>query len=502
MTQLNTQQIGWVEKMMHEKFYFFCQSLMPSSWYDEKFHRVLCDFLQYEQKQKLIVLPRTHLKTTICSTFYPLWRASNRTSLRTLITSNTSPNAEKTVRGIRTVVETNKTYQAFFSECIPEFNKVRWSDRCACLNRNEDYPEGTFESAGVGANIIRRHFNLIVEDDTVAPKRDDMSGEECMPSREDVEQAIGFHRLTPPLLIDEGDEQLVIGTRWADYDHINYIMHNEKYAVFDKPANKQVDGSEGTLYKRFSESRLDTIKLSMGTYLFSSLYLNKPLSKEFMTFNPDWMRTYEDSEVPEEGRGVITHDPADPPTGKKSQDYSALVACWHSKKGVHVRGYVRARMTDAQAINAGIDLALKYGCTKIRVEADRYAHLQFAYREEMKRRGIYLNVEGVKTRGKQKEGRIRQRLQPLFENGVIYTKANMRELEEELFAFPNGVHDDLIDALAWQIEDIYPTEKDVPKSVQKRHLPTIGEMYDTLLNRGGRKYPFEVQLQGTIWQSN
>jgi predicted phage terminase large subunit-like protein len=240
----------------------------------------------------------------------------------------------------------------------------------------------------------------------------------------------------------------------------------------------------------------------MGTYLFSSLYLNKPLAKEFMAFNPDWIRNYEESDIPEEGRGVVTHDPADPPTGKKSQDYSALVACWHSKRGVHVRGYIRARMTDAQAINSAIDLALKYGCTTIRVEVDRYAHLQFAYREEMKRRGVYLSIDAVKTKGKQKEGRIRQRLQPLFENGVIYTKANMRELEEELFAFPNGQHDDLIDALAWQIEDIYPTEKEVPKLIVKRRLPTIDEMIDTLYNRGGRRYPFNEQLKGTIFNSN
>jgi hypothetical protein len=306
MANLNKSQISWVEKMMHTHFYFFCQSIMPPAWYDSVFHRALCDFLQYERAQKMVILPRTHLKTTICSTLYPLWRASNRTGLRVLLTSNTSPNAEKTVRGIRTTVETNNTYQAFFPECIPDFNKVRWSDRCACLNRKEDYPEGTFESAGVGANIIRRHFNLIVEDDTVAPKRDDMSGEECMPSREDVEQAIGFHRLTPPLLIDEGDEQLVIGTRWADYDHIHYIMENEKYAIFDRPADKQVDGSEGTLYKRFSSNRLETIKLSMGTYLFSSLYLNKPLSKEFMAFNPDWMRTYEEATHPPARRARTT----------------------------------------------------------------------------------------------------------------------------------------------------------------------------------------------------
>jgi len=434
------------------------------------------------------------LKTTICATLYALWRATRDTSTRILQVSNTSPNAEKTVRAIRAIVESNKVYQLLFPECIPDFNHTRWSDRHACLNRKEDYPEATFESAGVGANIIRRHFNCLILDDIVAPKKDELVGDEIMPSRDDIEQAVGFLKLAPPLLIDESDEILVIGTRWASYDHINYILENGGYDVFDRPAI--VD--ERPLYKRFSINRLETIRLTMGSYLFSSLYLNKPLAKEFMTFKPDWIAYYEENELPKEGMGVVTHDPADPPTGKKSQDYTGIVSCKHTKRGVYVRRYARRRATDEQAINQAIDFAIEDKAAKIRVETDRYAHLQFAYREAMKRRGVYFILEAVKTKGRNKEARIRQRLQPMFENGVIHIKRGMRELEDELFTFPAGKHDDLLDALAWQIEGIYPTERvHIPEKVRRR-LPTIDEMYQSLWNRNRRsKYPFDRQLEGT-----
>jgi hypothetical protein len=111
---------------------------------------------------------------------------------------------------------------------IPNFNKTRWSDTCACLKRPENLPEGTFEAAGVGTSIIRRHYNRINEDDTIAPKHDELTGGEILPSRDDIEKAIGFHVLTIPLLItSDEDRRRVIGTRWASYDLINYIMTHE-----------------------------------------------------------------------------------------------------------------------------------------------------------------------------------------------------------------------------------------------------------------------------------
>ena len=487
--------------MANEHFWFFVQSLMPPDWYDGKFHRELCDFLQYGGDRKGVVLARTHLKTTICSVYYPLWRASRRPSLRSLEVSNTAPNAEKTTHTIRAMVENNTLYQALFPQCIPNFAKVRWSDRCACLNRLVDHPEGTFESAGVGSNIIRRHFNLIVEDDTVAPKKDDMTGEECMPSREDIEQAVGFHRLTPPLFIgEEDDEHIVVGTRWADYDLQHWIRDNEKqYQFFDRPAE---DARGNPVYKRFSRKRLDSIRISMGAYLYSALYLNQPLAKEFMCFSPDWVEYYKREELPAEGDTIVTIDPADPPTGKKRQDYSAIVSCKHCKSGIYVLRYRRKRLTDAQVIAEGLDVAELDGARLVRIESDRYAHLQYGFKEEMKKRRKYFVIDAVKTRGRNKEARIRQRLQPLYENGIIKHKSGMRELEAELFAFPNGVHDDLIDALAWQIEGFLqtqnpPREKVVEKP-GKRVSFSLDEIRRSVRNRHKAPYPFQRQFEEVV----
>lgn len=493
--KMSEKEIKRTREWLLEDFSYFAQLLCDPAFFDVTFHTALCRFMQHSKKDKLVVLPRTYLKTTIAASLYSLWKATRDPGIRILIVSNTTPNAQKTIRTIRSIVEQNSLYHLFFPDRVPVFNKVRWSDSCACLARPIDHPEGTFESAGVGTNVIRRHFNIIIEDDTVAPKKDELTGEEAMPSKDDIEKAVGFHKLTIPLLINEEDERIVIGTRWASYDLINFVMENEKFDTHDR----QCYGEDGKpLYKRFSQKRLDDIRVGLGVYMFSMLYLNKPLAKEFMAFNPDWFRYYEESELPEEGETVVTVDPADPPTGKASQDYSAIVSVKHTKRGMFVRRYCRKRVSDKQMIDETFSIARIDGARKIRIETNRYAHLEAAFREAMKVKNEYYSIDAVKARRVNKEARIKNRLSPLFENGVVFLKRGMRELEAELTTFPYGRHDDLIDALAWQVGERTSTE--YSKEAYKRPPLPSGRRVFTLEEirkscRGSRTSPYPFQRQ-------
>jgi len=276
---------------------------------------------------------------------------------------------------------------------------------------------------------------------------------------------------------------------------INFVKTNEKFDVYDRKCFNE-DGT--CLYKKFSASRLEEIRAVMGVYMFNMLYLNNPLAKEFMAFNPDFFRYYEEEELPEDGDGLVTLDPADPPTGKSSQDYSAIVSVKHTKSGLYVRRYVRKRVSDKEMIDETFRVADADGFQKIRIETNRYAHLEAAFREQMKKDNKYYNVETVKAKMLNKEARIKNRLSPLFENGVIYLKRGMRELEEELTTFPYGRHDDVIDALAWQIAERTSTvyekrEKGRPTLPSGRQIFTLDEIRKSCIPRGTVRYPFQRQ---------
>lgn len=521
-----------------EDFETFASTIQDPEWHDEIFHGRLCRFLQYgteelaiapakegktrnlsqghrralaekQAKDRIVVMPRSHLKTTYAAGFYPLWMAAREPSLRICIVSNSQENGCKKVHFIRGLVEGSAIFRILFPEVIPNFNKVRWTDSCACLARPQEFPEGTFEAAGVGTNIIGRHYDRIIEDDTVAPTKDEMGGDEMMPSQDEIEKAVGWHKVSLPLLVDiDFSQRIFIATRWASYDAISYIKEHEifgehaggRYVMLDMPALLP-DGTNA--YKRFSVSALESIKASMGSYMFSALYLNEPLSEENMKFRPSWIRYYEDKELPKDGQTKVTVDPADPPTGKSSQDSCAIVSCKHTVDGLFVRRVRRGHFTLASIIEQAFDVAEEDEASEIGVEGNSYAHLVAAFKIESAKRAregrFTCRVVELKTRGRQKEARI-MRLQPVAENGLLWLKREMNDLENELFKFPYGVHDDIIDALAWQVNERFKVDRSRVTIPEVRAVGIgFSDILDSFREEGNtRSLPFDIQLSGGL----
>lgn len=499
--ELSDSQIEALRAHTLSRFKYFAMTLIPPEWFDEHLHADLCDFLQAEGSlDKLVILPRSFLKTSICAIAYPLWRATVDPTERILIVSNSATNAEKKVHAIRGIVESNPLYQALFPDRIPIFSKVRWSDNAAELVRpNHEDPEATFEAVGVNTNVIGRHCTTVIEDDTVAPRKDELTQTEFLPNRNDIEEAIGFHKLTLPMLVTQAvNRRIFICTRWAFYDCANFIMSEElvpkgRYTIFDRAAYNE-DGVP--TYKRYPANVLDSYRASLGPFMFSSLYLNNPLAAEHMSFNPGWVRYYtSDDELfkkaEEDGYVLVTVDPADPPTGKSTQCYSAIVTAMHSKHGIFVLSTQRGRWSELELINKTLDIAIEYKALRIRVEADRYANLEAGYRTALATRNKYVVIEAVKTRGRNKEARI-LRLSPLFEAGRIHLLRHMHELESELQQFPRGTTVDLLDALAWHITSdtpmLFSTESPSPEQATPGTF-TYEEILSTLNLASEKRVP-------------
>ena len=502
MPELTNEQELTLRGELLGSFAKFAAAMTGEKWFDPTLHFDLCNHLQHGGNEILIVLPRSFLKTTYAGELFPLWIAikykyEQQHDIRILIVCNTAPNAEKSIHQIRSWVESHPLIQQLFSDIIPNFNSVRWSDRAACLARASDFPEATFEAAGVGTAIIRRHFDMIIEDDTIAPSKDALTGDEALPSKEDIEKAIGFHKLTTPLHIDpKTSRSVVIGTRWAGFDLINYIKSKEQYKVFDRPA--LVNGLPQ--YFRYDLEVLENIRGKMGAYLFSMLYLNQPLSSDQLKFKPEWIQYCsllpEDGKVlvPAEGRVCVYGDPADPPTGKKTQDYSGIVVAKLCKEGIFVIDYLRKRLTEQGFIDGCLDFVQKHGAHLLKVELNKHASYEQTMRDEIKRRNIYVSFEGIKNT-KKKEERI-LRLSPVAENKRLFLLSGMRELEAELFSFPRGEHDDVIDALSLSMVDYKGVDRVEPKKVKKvldrsKFFPTFESITEELENKNRRNKVYE-----------
>ena len=462
-----------------DHFSVFASLFMDEGYYDPNIHNDVCNFIQQKGRLKIVILPRDFLKSTLCSEMYPLWCATKQPNYeRILLTSNTAANAGRFLAKIRGIVEQHPLYRAWFANCIPQYSKTHWSDTQASLRRTKPHDIATFETAGVGTQLTGRNYTKIIEDDTVAPELDEMTREMAMPSPKDIEHAIGFHKLTIPLLENfmEG-ERLVVGTRWTFHDLIAYVISNEKPKLFDRacvvrdkddqPVIK--DGKKiPTHPRRFPLEAIEELEADFGRYYFSALYMNTPRESQHMTFREDWFEYYDTA--PGTGRVVITVDPAAMAEGEGCKD--AIVACEHNHGSMHVLQYHMDQMLPSELISKTLDLAKTHDALNIRVEAIQYQKsLIYGFKEEMKRRGVYHNIIPVKT-NRNKMERIRG-LQPIMENHQLYIRRGMRELVQHFLEFPFGNILDLLDALAYQLAEFKHGEYDHSETAEEKPWLTM-----------------------------
>ncbi len=445
--------------------YFFGRAILNWNWFEPHVHGSVCELLEDENEKRLqFTLPRGFLKTTLITITYSIWRALpprekykkreikdplHDPNVRILIVQNSRTNARKRVNVIRQHLQHNNLLQKLFPEIIPDtfHGDRRWSDSHAEIQREEKHPEATWEAAGIGTSLVSRHYSEIIEDDLIAPKKDDMTGTEAMPTREEVEKAIGFHKSAISLLANQETGRVInVGTRWCKYDVIQYIKNEQvpPYKVFEMSALDE--NNEPTYPERFSKSVLENIKQEQGTYIYSSQYLNQPYDSEKMVFKPEWIKRYNQPPPLEEMKRYISIDPA---IGqKKENDFSIVLAAGiTSKRELLTLEYERERYNPSELIEKIFEYFERYNPEAVIIETVAYqqALAHFVEKEAMDR-FMYLPIIEYSP-SKSKETRIKG-LQPIAQRGKLLIRPFHRELAKELRDFPYSEHDDISDALA------------------------------------------------------
>jgi predicted phage terminase large subunit-like protein len=465
-TEVDSDLIAKVAAKGKESFFFFCTAILGFDKVTKKIHRPLCkDLERLEQHRRaMIMLPRDWYKTTLASISYPIWRAVNNPEVRVLLVQNTYTNATSKLGAIKQIFEKNELFRACYPDLLPRTG-ANWSKDSLCVNRKGAYPESTFEGAGTNTEVVSRHYDLIIEDDTVAPSFDHMTGEMMQPTRADVEKCIGWHKLAHPLLIEPGESQiLVVGTRWVEDDLLEWIMKNEPHYHITQRAVRENDKGEpdenGHITwaetdegkPKFNKQILDEIEAALGPYMFSTLYLNKPTAAANMLFKPKWINYYE--KAPE---NLIVFCSVDLASAKlqatSDPDYCVTLTVGVNPDNGHiyVLDYDQDRFNPGEHINSIFNHYRMYKFVELILEGIAYQRtLGYWLEQRQLKTGVMFPVKEIASYSASKEMRIRG-LQPYFANNKIFIKTEHKELENELINFPYGRHDDIIDSLSAQI---------------------------------------------------
>lgn len=460
-----------LRELCDKSLYFFIKFVLRRDMLRAHPHMRVCGFLQhcYEKRWPCVIIePRGFLKTTVISQGFPIWAACKDPNSTFLSATNTLPNAQKNLEVIRHEFENNKLLRALYPEVIPDFDKVRWSGDGACLKRDVNLPQATFEAAGVGSVVTGKHFGNIIADDLIAARENSDSGEVYEPTSDDIRSACGWLNRMIPLFQNQADAWFVLaGTRWCHGDSFDHVRDwNIKWL--------EVDSLTETGEAVFELCPLEVLERNekmLGPYLFSALYRNRPVSPKDRTFRREWIHRPDlDIISPEEGLNFYMA--IDPASGNsKNNDYTAIIVVGVDRNNTwFVVEYVNDRLGNKldKITDESIRLAKKWGVRAMAVETNHWhGMLEDEMRGELRKENMSIRIEEVMSSiANRKDDRILW-LQPLFAAGRVFINRGMNALETQLLNYRPGSnkmpHDDLIDALGMVRFVAHPSRLKVEK---------------------------------------
>lgn len=197
---------------------------------------------------------------------------------------------------------------------------------------------------------------------------------------------------------------------------------------------------------------------------FFSQYLNDPLDEANLEFKREWMQKFDPtpdlmaklSPLPV----LISIDPAF--RLHQHSDYTGIVVTKvDENNNVYILEAKGIRVNPQMLVEEIFRIVNTYGNVyKLLVETvTSQIMLMDLLQNEMRRRGQFFVLEEVKPLNNESKPTHIRSLIPHYSNRRIFHAPNLFMLEDQLISFPKGSHDDVIDALAYQVKYWHPLNK-------------------------------------------
>lgn len=216
---------------------------------------------------------------------------------------------------------------------------------------------------------------------------------------------------------------------------------NSKYCLTDEEAEKTGKVSIETLRKRFD------------SLTFSTELMNQPIDENTQEFKKSWfVQTSQENIQRHNTNCFVIIDTA--VSEKDKDDDTGVAVIWVDRDNTwYVRAFPK-RINPAELINLLFDLHNLYKPNIIGIEKTMFTMaIKPFLQEEMRKRNVFLPIKELEHGGRKKEVRIRG-LIPRYEAGAI-KHIDSPVLEEQLIQFPQGLHDDVADAVAYGLDLCY-----------------------------------------------
>ncbi|MBA2380231.1 MAG: phage terminase large subunit [Blastocatellia bacterium] len=396
-------------------------------------------------RRLMIFMPPRHSKSETVTVRYSAWRMIRNQKLNVILGSYNQRLANRFSRKIRRLAEAGAEMSRE-RKAVDEWETAAGGGLCA---------------VGVGAGVTGYGAGLIVIDDPVK-NRAEAESRAFRDSTWDWFNDDIYTRLEP------GAAMILIQTRWHEDDLAGRLLKEmggggEKWDVLNLPALAEVEAraefdamgrgeGEALCPERYNREALLRIKAKIGSYSFSALYQQRPVPRDGGIFKRKWFTRIVER-APVGLRWCRAYDLA--VSSKTTADYTASFRCALDEKTGDLyiadgfrariefpdqRRYVIARITEEKDTVHAIEKALhgqalvqdllrdrslmRKSIRSVRADADKLTRaLPWASRAE--------------------EGKV-----------VLVRGSWIDEFLEEVCRFPEGRHDDQVDAVSLAVASL------------------------------------------------
>jgi len=416
-----------------------------------KFHTEIYDMLLDTTHPRVcIAAPRNFSKSTIVSFIYVLWQALYKKSKFILIISDTYTQSKLFLDAIKKELEDNDALKQIYGDMKGE----QWSEGEVELSNGVK-----LMCKGAGMKVRGLKYRETRPDLVIL---DDLENLELVQSKDRRDKILRWFSAEIMPALDIRGRIIYVGTIMHYDSLLNKVLRDDSW---ERKIYQAIENKKSIWPERWSLEALEKLKTEYRKRgqldLFFSEYMNDPITSENAEFKMEWFKYYDLNDI-DTGRMNIfmTVDPAI--SQKEHADYTAIVTTGIDKKNnMYILDIVRERLTPTNLIIRLFALYKRWKPMRIGIESTAYQKaLIYFTQDEMKRRNEWLPIEELKS-DTDKERRIRG-LIPRYNTGTVFHQNTHTILEEELLRFPKGEHDDVADALAYQLELNYPYTKGEP----------------------------------------
>lgn len=405
-----------------------------------KFHKKIYSLYQGDKDKIAIAAPRSHAKSTITDLVYLAWVIVNKKDKFILLCSDTYSQATLFLEALKAEFEVNERLRMFYGNLKSE----KWSEGEIVVN------DIMIKALGAGMKVRGLKFR---ESRPTLILVDDLENDELVENKERREKLERWFNGALVPCMAKGGRVIIIGTI-LHYDSLLYkLTHKDKYQEFHKEIFRAITDGVALWPEHLNIQDLEKIKneyIANGQgYLFYQEYQNDPVSDENRKFKIEKMQYWENVD----GKLVNTYITIDRAySTEKTADFTGIIInSVDRENNWHIRAE-RFKGDEKQVIDKIFDLREYYKPVKMAIEQKAYEYtLKPHIDDEMRRRNVFFTIEELKDGGNSKVARI-EGLIPRFEAKTIFLRKDDTDLIDELIRFPKAEHDDLADALSYQLQ--------------------------------------------------